>query len=419
MTTIAVVGTGISGLVCADHLRHGAEVTVFEAGDHVGGHTHTVPVTLDDGTHHVDTGFIVHNDRNYPEFRRMLDRLGVPTRASDMSFSVSDARNGLEYRATSARTLFARRRNLLRPSFHRLLVDILRFHRQGRRLLSDPDPDPDLTLADFLERGRFSRPFVDDFLVPLGSAVWSADPTTYTRFPMVTLARFLANHGLLSVGDQPQWRTVVGGSSRYVEALTAPFADRIRLHSPVDKVVRHADGVEVHTADGQLEEYDHVVLATHSDQALEVLADATPDERDILGAIGYQPNTVTLHTDSRFLPRAPGARASWNYHVLPDAAARRRATVTYWMNNLQGLESRHDILLTLNRHDEIDPASVIDRYEVSHPVFDRAALAAQGRRHEIQGRGGTWYAGAYWGHGFHEDGVRSALDVTRALGAGP
>jgi predicted NAD/FAD-binding protein len=413
---IAIVGTGISGLVCAHRLAPHHDITVFEAADRLGGHTNTVRVDLDDETHFVDTGFIVHNDRNYPEFVALMGELGVATQPSDMSFSVSDPDAGLEYRGTNLNTIFAQRGNLVRPRFLRMLADIVRFNRQARRLVEGADAaelPADASLEELVTRGGYSRAFVDQFLVPLGASIWSADPESFLRFPALAYAHFMHNHGLLNLRGMPQWRTVTGGSHRYVAALTAPLADRIRLHSPVHKVVRQADGtVEVLAPQGP-ERFDRVVLATHSDQALRLLADPSPAEREILGAIRYQPNVATLHTDERFLPRCRRARASWNYHL--STTGDRGATLTYWMNRLQAIDSRHELLVTLNRDDEVEPTSRLGRYDYDHPVFDAAALAAQRRRPEIQGVRGTYYAGAYWEYGFHEDGVRSALDVCRHL----
>ncbi len=412
---IAIVGTGISGLVCAHLLHPHHAVTIFEAGDRVGGHTNTVRVDLDGETHHVDTGFIVHNDRNYPNFVTLMRQLGVATQPSNMSFSVSDPRTGLEYRGTNLNTLFAQRRNLVRPSFLRMLADIARFNRAAKRLLRDDSSrDDSVSLEQFVREGRYSPAFTDQFLVPLGASIWSADPETFTQFPAVAYARFMDNHGLLDLRGMPEWRTVTGGSQRYVDRITAPFADRIRLRDPVEKVVRTGDGVEVVSALDGTEVFDRVILATHSDQALHLLADPSTAERDILGAISYQPNVATLHTDERFLPRSPRARASWNYHLCGDGG--RAATLTYWMNELQSIESRHQLLVTLNRHDDIDPAKVLGRYDYAHPVFDAAAMSAQRRRSEIQGSRGSFFAGAYWEYGFHEDGVRSALDVCRHFG---
>ena len=429
---IAIVGTGVSGLVAAHELAPKHDVTVFEADARVGGHANTVDVEIDGQRHAVDTGFIVYNEANYPGFIRLLDQLDVPTRPTDMSFGVSVARTGIEYCGSNLNTLFAQRANVLRPAFLRMLGDIVRFNRAARRLVqhetrwgdrerlptNSDRRDDDISIADFLRRGRYSDAFVSQFLVPFGAAIWSADPETFTRFPMRSYARFMDNHGLLGLAGRPQWRTVCGGSRTYVEALIAPFSDRIQLNTPVEKIVHRNDNgtshVELVTSVGA-QTFDRVIIATHSDQALRMLADASPDEHAILGSIGYQPNRATLHTDERMLPSAPLARASWNYWVAPDE---RHATVTYWMNRLQGIESTRPLLLTLNRADAIDPAHVLAEFDYDHPVFDAGALRAQRRRHEIQGLRGRYFVGAYWGYGFHEDGVQSALEVVRAIGDG-
>jgi len=415
---VAIVGTGISGLVCAHLLHPHHEITVFEANDYVGGHTNTVAVSLDGRDYAIDTGFIVYNERNYPNFVRLLDQLGVATQPSSMTFSVRNEATGLEWRGSNLNTMFAQRRNLLRPSFHRMLVDIVRFNRAAKRLVSDDQlglADESVSLAQFVSALRLSPRFTEDFLIPFGASIWSADPTTFLDFPATTYTRFMSNHGLLDLRGLPAWRTVAGGSQRYVEKMVPPFADRIRLRTPVSKVARRAEGVEVVTADGP-EIFDRVILAGHSDQSLRLLADAGPAEHEILGAIRYQPNTATLHTDTRFLPHNPRARASWNYHM--DARERREATLTYWMNELQAIDSPHEFMVTLNRPDEIDRSRVLAEFEYDHPVYDVEAIQAQGRRDEIQGVGGTFFAGAYWGYGFHEDGVRSALDVCRRFGIG-
>ena len=428
---IAIVGTGVSGLVAAHMLHPHHEITVFESDTRIGGHANTVDVEVDGRSVAVDTGFIVYNDRNYPGFRALLDRLGVATQPTEMSFSVSDPRTGLEFRGSNLNAIFAQRRNLANPSFLRLLADVTRFNRAARRLVAGetrwngPDRLPDgggfdahaeESLADFVRRGRFSQSFVRQFLVPFGASIWSADPATFMRFPVRAYARFMDNHGLLELAGRPEWRTVTGGSRRYVEALTAPFSHRIHLDMPVHKIVTH-DGVggsqlvEVLTGRGP-ELFDRVIVATHSDQALRMLADASTAEREVLGAIGYQRNIATLHTDERMLPRNPRARASWNYAIAENA---RGTTVTYWMNRLQSIETRRPLLVTLNRPDEIDPRMRIAEFEYDHPVFDVPAMAAQQRRAEIQGRRGIYFAGAYWGYGFHEDGVQSALEVVRLL----
>lgn len=415
---IAIVGTGISGLVAAHHLHRTHDITVFEADDRVGGHTNTVEVELPEGPIAVDTGFIVCNERTYPNFLGLLDELGVATQPSVMSFSVSDSSSGLEYRATNLSSIYAQRRNLLRPGFHRMLADIVRFNRSLRRLVDSGEDLVDETLAEFVARGRYSEAFVERFLVPFGASIWSADPATFLEFPVATYARFMSNHGLIELRNRPTWRTVTGGSHTYVRALTRPFADRIRTSTPVRKVVRDrvAGGVEIVTDQG-IERFDRVVVAAHSDQALELLGDPTPAEREVLGAIRYQPNVATLHSDPRFLPGNHRARAAWNFHV--GAGDGRTATLTYWMNLLQALPTSTPLLVTLNRQDEIDPALVHRSVGYDHPVFDAGAIRAQRRRSEIQGVDGTYFAGAYWGYGFHEDGVRSGLDVVAAIEARP
>lgn len=419
------MGSGISGLVCAHLLDPVHDVTLLEAGPRLGGHTNTVDIELPavgGGVEHhaVDTGFIVFNERNYPNFIKFLDRLGVASQPSEMSFSVACERSGVEYRGSNLNTLYAQRSNLLRGSFHRMLLDIVRFNRSAQRLLAEGDESLE-SLAEFVDRGRYSTRFRDEFLIPLGAAIWSADPRTFLDFPAGTYARFMDNHGLLGVRGIPPWRTVTGGARQYVRALTAQLRGTVRTNAGVLKIIRSVDPtaplgstVEVVTADGGSETYDAVVLALHADDALALLGDAGEAETSVLGALRYQPNVATLHTDRALLPRAPRARASWNYHLgVGDGS---EATLTYWMNNLQGLQSAHDILVTLNRADDIDPDRVLAQFEYAHPVFDGPAVAAQRRRDEIQGRSGTYFAGAYWGYGFHEDGVNSALDVCRRFG---
>jgi predicted NAD/FAD-binding protein len=426
---IAVVGTGISGLVCAHLLDPDHDVTVFEADSYAGGHTNTVDVEVpgphrgDPPEHHaVDTGFIVFNERNYPNFVALLEGLDVPSQRSEMSFSVSSESTGVEYRGTNLNTLYAQRGNLLKPAFTRMLVDIVRFNRQARRLVSDGGDDS-VSLADFIADGSYSPRFCDEFLVPLGASIWSADPETFLDFPARAYCRFMDNHGLLELRGMPTWRTVTGGSQQYVKALLARLRRPVRTNAAVTKVVRSTDpdrplgtAVEIVTASHGPETFDAIVLAGHSDQSLELLGDPTPAEGEILGAIRYQPNLATLHTDSSLLPSAPRARASWNYHL--GVGSGREATLTYWMNRLQNIDSHHDFLVTLNRPEEIDRTTVLAEFEYQHPVFDVGAMAAQRRKDEIQGQRGTFFAGAYWGYGFHEDGVVSGLDVCRHFGVG-
>jgi len=408
---IAIVGTGVSGLVCAHLLSRGHDITLFEADARPGGHAHTVTVELPDGSFDVDTGFLVYNERNYPGLVALFDDLGVATKPSDMSFGVRDEVSGLEWKGTSFDTVFAQRRNLVRPSFLRMLGDIGRFNRRARAVL-EGRPDPGVSLGDLLEDGRWSPQFLDWYLVPIGASIWSADPTTFLDMPALTFARFFANHGLLDFGNQPAWRTVDGGSRHYVEAILAPLGTAVRTNQPVTKITRSPDEVELHTADGP-ERFDHVVVATHSDQALELLSDPSPEERAVLGAIRYQPNRATLHTDTSLLPANRKAWASWNYDRI--AGQPDRATLTYRLRSLQGIPSRDELLITLNRDDAIDPATVLRTFDYAHPVFDVPAIAAQHRHEEINGRHRTWFAGAYWGFGFHEDGVQSARVVCRRL----
>jgi uncharacterized protein len=408
---LAIVGAGISGLTCAHVLRRRHEITLFEADDRLGGHTNTVRVDLADETHHVDTGFIVHNDRNYPSFQRLLAQLGVAAQPSEMSFSVSDG-GAFEYNGSSPNGLFASRAHLAQPSFHRMVRDLLRFNREAPGLVGLNGSGP--SLGAFLEAGGYSRAFVDRLIVPQASAVWSADPAQMWELPASFLAEFFANHGMFSLRGRPRWRTIAGGAKTYVDALTASFADRIRLNAPIRRLRRLPDAVELVPAGGEAERFDAVVVATHSDQALAMLGDPTAAEREVLGAIPYQANEAVLHTDRGQLPRRRRAWASWNFHLQDEPAG--RTTVTYHMNRLQSLDASEELCVTLNRSDRIDPERVIATVPYAHPVFTRAGVAAQARWPELN-RGRTHYCGAYWGFGFHEDGVASALRVCEQLGA--
>lgn len=415
---IAIVGSGVAGLVAAHHLHRNHEITLFEADDRLGGHAHTVDVELDDASFAVDTGFIVCNERTYPRFFALLERLGVPTVESDMSLSVTDARTGAEW-GTNARKLFAQPRNIARPSFLALLAQIPMWHRAGTRLLKQVaagTADPTETLDAFLARHRLRPAFAQGYIVPLTAAVWSADPSTVLGSPAVTICRFLANHGMLALGDRPTWRTVPGGSRRYVEALTRPFTDRIRLSSPVREVRRDGGEVTVRLDGEHLEHFDRVVLAAHAPDSLGLLTDADIDEKEIVGAVRYQPNSAVLHTDRRCLPSTERAWASWNVHLAEDEQS--VVTMTYLMNKLQHVPTRHPVCVTLNRDDEIDPTLVLGRFAYSHPVLDNATVVAQGRLAEIQGRGGAHWAGAWTGYGFHEDGVRAGETVADQIEPG-
>jgi uncharacterized protein len=426
---IAVVGSGIAGLTCAHVLGPHHDVVLYEAAPRLGGHANTVDV--DDpaaGPIQVDTGFIVHNDRNYPNLVALFDELGVTTVDTEMSFGVTDRdpdspTHGLTYRATSPNTLFADRRNVSRPAMWRMLRDIPRFYRAARALLDDdrsddPNDDPnddgaEPSLADFLATTGLSRDFVELHLLPMGAAVWSADPSRFAEFPARNLFRFLDHHGLLSVGDRPQWRTIPGGSRVYVDAIAARFPGEIRLSAPVRSVRRTDEGVEI-TAAGTTERFDRVILAVHSDQALAMLADPTPVEEKVLGAVGYQPNRATLHTDTSVLSHERRAWSAWNYERRSDD--QRTATLTYDMTALQHLPGSRRYLVSLNSDDRIDPTSVLASFDYSHPVFDGDAVDAQRRFDEIDGADRIHYCGAWWGYGFHEDGIVSGLRVCHRIG---
>jgi uncharacterized protein len=405
---IAVIGSGIAGSGCAWLLSRQHEVVLFEAEDRLGGHTHTHEVEREGRRYRVDSGFIVHNPENYPLLTAMFGELGVETRATTMSFSVHNQRSGLQYNAGSLNGLFCQRRNLLRPRFYRMVADILRFYRQAPALLESADPGP--TLGDYLHEHGYSPMFIDEHLVPMASALWSSPSAQVLKFPARYLVQFMANHHMLSAGARPSWRTVVGGSSSYLDALKSRWSVQVRLSTPVRSLRRLEGGIEVHSDQGS-ERFDQVVLACHSDQALALLEAPSVREREVLGAIGYQPNETVLHTDARLLPPQQGA---WNAHIPADPAD--VCTVSYCMNLLQGLSSREPFVVTLNRSAAIDPDKIIARMRYAHPEYTHASVAAQARRAEINGVDRIWYAGAYWGWGFHEDGLRSGVEVARALG---
>jgi predicted NAD/FAD-binding protein len=411
---IAIIGTGIAGNVVAHRLHHAHDITVYEAAGHVGGHTHTHRIELEGEVQHVDTGFIVFNHRTYPSFVELLGELDVPSHESAMSFSVRNEGSGLEYNGTSLNGLFAQRANLVRPSFLRMLSEILRFNRNAPSLLDANDDG--ITLGDYLAERGYSRNFIDDYLVPMGAAIWSTDPQRMLGFPARFLVRFMHNHGMLSVNDRPVWRVISGGSARYVERLVAPWRHRIRLNCAVTQVRRLGDGVSVSARDAGTARYDHVFFACHADEALRLLADPSPAERDILGALPFQRNVAVLHTDTSLLPRRRLAWAAWNYHVLREAG--QRVALTYNMNVLQGLNSRHTFCVTLNRSEAIDPARVLKRIAYDHPLFTPQGIAAQRRHPEISGVRRTHYCGAYWRYGFHEDGVISAQQAVQRFETG-
>lgn len=406
-----MVGSGIAGLGAAWRLSRRHEVVLFEAQDRLGGHTHTHAVTLAGREYRVDSGFIVFNAANYPLLTRMFRELGVPSQPTTMGFSVHDGGSGLEYNATTLNAMFCQRRNLLSPAFLRMTREILRFYRECPALLDVSGDGP--TLGDYLQAEGYSRLFVRDHLVPMASALWSSPAQRILDFPAKYLVRFMANHRMLQVQGRPEWRVVCGGSSSYIAALAADWTVHVRLETPVLAIARDDRGVTLRTRSGE-EAFDQVVLACHGDTALGLLADPSAKETAVLGAIRYQDNDTVLHTDARVLPRRREAWAAWNAYVPaePEAAC----TVSYCMNLLQSLDAPEPLIVSLNRTTDIAPDKVIARMNYRHPVYDHASVAAQARRHEISGVRNTWFAGAYWGFGFHEDGLRSGIEVAEALG---
>lgn len=410
---IAIIGSGIAGLTCAHLLSRRHEISVFEAADWIGGHTHTVDVQWQGRHYAVDTGFIVFNDWTYPNFIRLLNHLGVASRPTEMSFSVHDPQTGLEYNGHDLDSLFAQRRNLLSPGFWGMLRDILRFNRQALADLDGGRIDAATTLGEYLRAQRYGQRFIDHYVVPMGSAIWSMSRADMLGFPLQFFVRFCRNHGLLSVSDRPQWRVIEGGSRGYIEPLCRNFAERIRLSCAVTRVSRDDGGVTLACATG-LERFDSVVFACHSDQALALLETPSNVEREVLGALRYASNEVVLHTDTCLLPRRRKAWASWNYRLggTPQAAA----ALTYDMNILQGIEAPVTFCVSLNQTELIDPALILARFDYAHPQYSLAAVAAQARQAELQGHQHSYFCGAYWANGFHEDGVVSALRVAEHFG---
>lgn len=399
----------------------GHEVCLLEARDRIGGHTATRDVTVGGRDVVVDTGFIVFNERTYPGFCALLRELEVPWIASDMSFSARMEGPGIEYNGTTVASLFAQRSNALRPGFWSMIRGILRFYREAPELLALPADEPGPTLGEYLRAGRYSRTFIEWHMVPMACAVWSGRPGSILDFPARTLVRFFANHGFLQVDDRPPWLTVRGGSRTYAEKLVEPLGDRVRLSSPVERVAPRPDGSVDVTVRGQgPEHFDRAVLACHADQALGMLDAPTDVEREVLGAIRFQPNSVILHTDESLMPKRRAAWAAWNVHVPAEPTSEGDLVrVTYWMNELQSLEGPEQLFVTLNCKDRIDPSKVVRETVFSHPVYDADCVRAQGRHHEIDGARGVHYCGAYWHYGFHEDGVQSARRVLEAMGVDP
>jgi uncharacterized protein len=405
---VAIIGSGIAGNTIAYRLHKKHDITLFESQGHIGGHSHTHHIQHEGQDINVDTGFIVFNDRTYPNFMALLKELNVAWQPSSMSFSVRCEETGLEYNGTTLNSLFAQRLNLLRPSFHKMILDILRFNKTSLELLENQS---EIKLGEYLKLGGYSKQFIDYYIIPMGSAIWSTDTKQTLDFPARFLVRFFHNHGMLSIDDRPNWMTIAGGSANYVTELTRPFSKSICLNSPVESVRRLKSSVRITPKNGTEEVFDYVFFACHSDQALQILTDSTLPEREVLGKINYQANTILLHYDQRLMPKKKLAWAAWNYHVTNPPP--ERVAVTYDMNILQGIRSEEHLLVTLNHIHDIDPKKIIKRIEYMHPVYTSESVSAQSRHAEISGVNRTGFAGAYWGNGFHEDGVVSALEAIK------
>lgn len=404
---LAIIGSGISGNVLAYNLNKEYDITVFEINDYIGGHTHTHDVEIKGEHYAVDTGFIVHNDLTYPNFINLLEELGVERQKSEMSFSVKCEKTGLEYNGNNLNSLFAQRRNLLRPSFYKMIADIVRFNKESTALLKTPDND--ISLGDYLQQQGYSTQFIDQYIVPMGSAIWSSSYEQMLGFSAYFFIRFFNNHGLLNVSNRPDWYVIKGGSSAYLEKLTTSYRSKVRLNSPVREVKRMDTHVEITTDAVSAEKFDYVFFACHSDQALNMLHKANSFETDILSSFPYQSNDVVLHTDTSLLPKRKLAWASWNYHRLRSQTT--PVAVTYNMNILQGLDCPETFCVTLNHSDAIDESKIIKRLTYRHPVFTQNTLNAQKKHDRLNGMNRCFYAGAYWRYGFHEDGVVSALNT--------
>jgi uncharacterized protein len=402
---IAIVGGGVSGNILAWKLYKDYDITLFEANNYLGGHTHTHDIESDSERVSIDTGFIVYNELTYPEFVSVLDEFAVKSIPTQMSFSVRSEASGLEYNGANLNSLFAQRKNIFRPSFYKMIQDILKFNREAPAVLDNSSEG--ISLGSYLSSNGYSKHFIDNYLLPMGAAIWSTDPHKMTAFPARFFIRFLLNHGLLSINNRPQWRVIKGGSKKYLDAISQGYRKSIRLDCPVSSIQRQSGCVRVKTKDGCIEYFDHVFLACHSDQALAMLHDPSNDEREVLSALPYQLNEAVLHSDIGMMPRNKRAWAAWNYHVPGKQSG--QVGVTYNMNILQQLSCQQPYLVTLNQSDRIDPAKVIRKLYYEHPLFTLPGMRAQLRHGDINGVRNTWYCGAYWGNGFHEDGVVSAL----------
>lgn len=413
MKKIAIVGSGISGLTAAYYLNKQHDICLYEADSRLGGHTATKAMKVNGKDYLIDTGFIVFNDWTYPNFIKLLNELGVDSQPTDMGFSVFNPTTDYEYAGTNLATLFAQKRNLFSLSHWKMLRDIVRFNKEAIADLDAGNLEHNESLGHYLARKKYSAAFSERYLIPMGSAIWSATQGVMLDFPLEFFIRFFKNHGLLNVVNRPQWRVIKGGSSAYIAPLIKPFENKIKLNSPVLNIIRHTSKVEIITNTGS-DFYDDVVIACHSDQALAMLSDATLGEQATLSAITYQKNDVVMHTDTRLLPRRKATWSSWNY--LLQSNNQKPPILTYSMNILQGIKSDVEFCVTLNATDKIDPQKILGQYEYAHPVFSQAAMQAQAKWENINGVNRTWFCGAYWFNGFHEDGVNSALRVVKAIG---
>jgi len=402
---IAIIGSGISGNVLAYHLNVDHDITVFEANDYIGGHTHTHEIDVQNRQYSVDTGFIVHNDATYPNFIKLLQELGVERQKSIMSFSVKCEKSGLEYNGNNLNSMFAQRRNLFRPTFYKMIQDILRFNKESVKLLDSADSD--ISLGDYLDINGYSTQFIEHYIIPMGSAIWSSSYDQMLGFSAHFFIRFFHNHGLLNVANRPDWYVIKGGSNAYVDKISASYREKVRLSTPVKQVKRFATHVEITTDNMLAEKFDYVFFACHSDQALNMLDQPDQFEQKILNAFPYQSNDVVLHTDTQLLPERKLAWASWNYHRLENKST--PVAVTYNMNILQGLDCPETFCVTLNNSHAIDESKIIKRLQYMHPLFTQQTLEAQKQHSELNGLNRCFYSGAYWRYGFHEDGVVSAL----------
>ena len=410
---IAIIGTGISGLTAAYYLQNKHQLTLFEKDREIGGHTATKDITVNGHSYALDTGFIVFNDRTYPNFIALMDELGVVSQNTEMSFSVKSARSGLEYGGTNLNSLFAQRRNIFNPKHWRMLSDILRFNREIMAALDGDTLTKTQTLDTYLNENKYSQAFINSYLIPMGCAIWSSPTASMLDFPLYFFAQFFKNHGLLSVTNRPQWKVIQGGSRNYLEPLIKGFKHNIKTNSDIKSVSRNASNVLITMQNGDEHVFDEVIFACHSDQALILIEDITPEENEVLGAMLYQDNEVILHTDESVLPKRRDAWSSWNYWLRKDV--QERAVLTYNMNILQGINSDITFCVTLNATDAIDPKSIIGCFNYSHPVFTSESVNSSERWDDVNGIDHTWFAGAYWGNGFHEDGVTSGKRVAKAI----